>query len=165
MCHLVTMARPPPPPPCDVTFFYFQKTSLFPSKNITKYKKIWFRILEQMARDNFDNPLPPPCGIWWHCPPPWPPPRVSRIIWMSLTKISCPNQTKTKVDWLKSNLLLDINALKRHIYIIKNRKFSYKVNQSINWGGKGKDSALLIKLLISVEVWKKCLRVTLLKIN
>jgi len=33
--------------------------------------------LEKMSRDTLTTPLPPPCGIWWHCPVPLPPPPES----------------------------------------------------------------------------------------
>ncbi len=39
----------------------------------------------------------------------------------------------------------------------ENRMFTNKVNQSIIWGGKGKDGALLFKSLINVRVCKRYL--------
>jgi hypothetical protein len=51
----------------------------------------------------------------------------------------------------KVNLITEERIL-RNTFLFENIMFTNKVNQSIFWGGKGKDRVFLIKTLINARV-------------
>ncbi len=60
--------------------------------------------------------------------------------------------TSTMTSCLFNNNNVTVNRMLRNTYIYENRMYTSKVKNRIIWGGKGKNSLMLIKSFINMRV-------------